>query len=70
MADELAADAAEEANAWRAVLGTYRYDEQPLHIDKFDDSLVVLRRVAIAWMRLGKVIHDDALTANDRSSGK
>jgi hypothetical protein len=67
MAEELLQDADQEAKAWRTVLGTYRFDQQPLHIDQFDDSLTVLRRVAVAWMRLGKLIHDDAELSSDRT---
>lgn len=67
MAEELLQDAEQEAKAWRSVLGTYRFDQQPLHIDQFNDSLTVLRRVAVAWMRLGKLIHDDALQSSDKT---
>ena len=69
MAEELAVDADQEAQAWRTVLSRYGYDEQPLYIDQFDDSLTVLRRVAIAWMRLGKLVYDDAAAAHELSAG-
>ena len=69
MTEELVADADQEAQAWLAVLGTYRYDDPPLCIEKFDDSLTVLRRVAISWMRLGKNIYDDATGVSGHTSG-
>jgi hypothetical protein len=61
VSDLMNKDAQSEIHEWRKVLRTYRYDSEPLGIGDFSDNGAVFRRLACAWMRLGKILYDDAI---------
>jgi hypothetical protein len=67
-------DVTREVMQWKRLLKIYRYDHQSVatgmsigteHLKKVQNTELFLRKVAVAWMRLGKLCFHDSLNSTN-----